>query len=155
VAALNELEVRRSELEKRVGQVPKQLAALGAGMAPRPQPDDAEAWVAQARENNSAVRAQDAPFRAAEADPTLDAIASVGDNFTSGNLTLPQQYSTQAKNRIAGNQMGYKLGIRINSDVLGAEQQIYISRRDLAKARYDTLFQGLKLKAAQEAGRER
>lgn len=49
---------------------------------------------------------------------------------------------------VAGNRKGYALGIRINSDVLGAEQQLYSSRRDLAKARYDTLLQGFKLKAA-------
>jgi outer membrane protein len=40
------------------------------------------------------------------------------------------------------------LGIRINSDVLNAEQQLYSSVQDLEKARYDTLFEGLKLKAA-------
>lgn len=52
------------------------------------------------------------------------------------------------KNAVKGNQVGYKLGIRINIDVLNAEQQLYTSQRDLTKARYDTLFQGLKLKAA-------
>ncbi len=46
------------------------------------------------------------------------------------------------------NRVGYQLGIRINSDVLDAERQLYSSRRDLAKARYDTLFLGLQLKAA-------
>jgi outer membrane protein len=49
---------------------------------------------------------------------------------------------------VKGNQSGYKLGIRINSDVLNAQQLLYATRRDLAKARYDTLLQGLKLKAA-------
>jgi outer membrane protein len=33
-------------------------------------------------------------------------------------------------------------------DVLNAEQQLYSARRDLVKARYDTLLQGFKLKAA-------
>jgi outer membrane protein len=33
-------------------------------------------------------------------------------------------------------------------DVLNAEQQLYTAQRDLIKARYDTLLQGLKLKAA-------
>jgi len=32
--------------------------------------------------------------------------------------------------------------------VLNAQQQLYSTRRDLAKARYDTLLAGLKLKAA-------
>ncbi len=49
---------------------------------------------------------------------------------------------------VKGNQAGYKLGLRINSDVLNAQQQLFASKRDLAKARYDTLFAGLKLKAA-------
>lgn len=49
---------------------------------------------------------------------------------------------------VKGNKVGYKLGLRINSDVLTAEQQLYASMRDLSKARYDTLMQGLRLKAA-------
>ncbi len=49
---------------------------------------------------------------------------------------------------VKGNQAGYKLGLRINSDVLNAQQQLFASKRDLAKARYDTLLAGLKLKAA-------
>jgi outer membrane protein len=49
---------------------------------------------------------------------------------------------------VKGNRVGYKLGIRINIDVLNAEQQLYAAQRDLSKARYDTLLQGLKLKAA-------
>ncbi len=52
------------------------------------------------------------------------------------------------ENSVKGNQAGYRLGIRINSDVLNAQQQLYASKRDLVKARYDTLLQGLKLKAA-------
>jgi outer membrane protein len=49
---------------------------------------------------------------------------------------------------VKGNRVGYGLGIRINSDVLNAEQQLYSTMQDLDKARYDTLYAGLKLKAA-------
>ncbi|MGB8517262.1 MAG: TolC family protein [Gallionella sp.] len=49
---------------------------------------------------------------------------------------------------VKGNQSGYKLGIRINSDVLNAQQQLFTAKRDWVKARYDTLLAGLKLKAA-------
>ncbi len=49
---------------------------------------------------------------------------------------------------VNGNRAGYRLGIRINSDVLDAEQELYGLRRDLAQARYDALLGGLKLKAA-------
>jgi len=53
-----------------------------------------------------------------------------------------------SKSAVIGNQIGYKLGIHMNIDVLNAEQQLYTSQRDLLKTRYDTLFQGFKLKAA-------
>ena len=53
-----------------------------------------------------------------------------------------------SQSAVNGNQIGYKLGIHMNIDVLNAEQQFYTAQRDLLKARYDTLFQGFKLKAA-------
>lgn len=43
---------------------------------------------------------------------------------------------------------GYKLGIYNNVKVLDAEQQLHAAKRDLVKARYETLLQALKLKAA-------
>ena len=46
------------------------------------------------------------------------------------------------------NKLGYEVGVRINIDVLNAEQQVYVTKRDLAKARFDTLYSQLKLKAA-------
>lgn len=36
----------------------------------------------------------------------------------------------------------------MNIDVLNAEQQLFAAQRDLAKARYETILQGLRLKAA-------
>jgi outer membrane protein len=44
------------------------------------------------------------------------------------------------------NLLGYQVGVRINIDVLNAQQQLFTTRRDLAKARYDVLMNGLKLK---------
>jgi outer membrane protein len=49
---------------------------------------------------------------------------------------------------LESNKLGYQVGIRINIDVLNAQQQLYSTKRDLAKARYDTLMNSLKLKAA-------
>ena len=40
------------------------------------------------------------------------------------------------------------MGVRINVDVLNAQQQLFTTRRDLSKARYDTIIAGLKLKAS-------
>ena len=53
-----------------------------------------------------------------------------------------------SKSALDANRLGYEVGVRINIDVLNAQQQLYSTRRDLAKARYDTLMNSLKLKAA-------
>src|SRR5690606_12164540 len=45
------------------------------------------------------------------------------------------------------NLLGYQVGVRINIDVLNAQQQLFSTRRDLARARYDVLVNGLQLKA--------
>ncbi|MBP0634942.1 TolC family outer membrane protein [Cupriavidus sp. AcVe19-6a] len=49
---------------------------------------------------------------------------------------------------VNANKIGYRIGTRVNIDVLNAEQQLFAAQRDLAKARYDTILQGLRLKAA-------
>lgn len=49
---------------------------------------------------------------------------------------------------LESNKLGYEVGVRINIDVLNAEQQVYVTKRDLARARFDTLLAQLKLKAA-------
>lgn len=53
-----------------------------------------------------------------------------------------------SRNAADGNHVGYKVGIYSNIDVLNAEQQYHSVKRDLVKARYETLLQTLKLKAA-------
>ena len=49
---------------------------------------------------------------------------------------------------LESNKLGLDVGVRIIIDVLNAEQQVYVTRRDLAKVRFDTLLSQLKLKAA-------
>ena len=46
------------------------------------------------------------------------------------------------------NLLGYRVGVRVNIDVLNSQQQLIQTRRDLSKARYDTLVGTLKLKYA-------
>ncbi|MFZ6847513.1 TolC family outer membrane protein [Undibacterium sp. RuRC25W] len=46
------------------------------------------------------------------------------------------------------NKRGYEVGVRINIDVLNAQHQLYLTQRNLAKTRYETIMHGLKLKAA-------
>lgn len=52
------------------------------------------------------------------------------------------------RNAVESNKIGFRIGTRINPDVLNAEQQLYATLRDLAKARLEVAMQGLKLKAA-------
>ncbi len=49
---------------------------------------------------------------------------------------------------LESNQLGYEVGVRINIDVLNAQQQLFTTQRDLSKARYDTIFNSLRLKSA-------
>jgi outer membrane protein len=46
------------------------------------------------------------------------------------------------------NKKGYSVGLRIGNDVLTALQQLFSAKRDLSKARYDTIVNTLKLKVA-------
>jgi outer membrane protein len=54
-----------------------------------------------------------------------------------------------ASSRLAleSNLLGYQVGVRINVDVLNAQQQLFSTVRDLARARYDVLLSGLRLKS--------
>lgn len=53
-----------------------------------------------------------------------------------------------SRSALESNLLGYQVGVRINIDVLNAQQQLFLTRRDLARARYDTLLNSLRLKSA-------
>ena len=53
-----------------------------------------------------------------------------------------------SQSALESNKLGYEVGVRINIDVLNAENQVYQTRRDFAKAALDTLMAQLKLKAS-------
>ncbi len=53
-----------------------------------------------------------------------------------------------SRSALDSNKLGYEVGVRINIDVLNAQQQVFSTLRDLSRARYDTMLNGLKLKAA-------
>jgi outer membrane protein len=59
-----------------------------------------------------------------------------------------------SQSALDSNKLGYQVGVRINIDVLNAQRQLYSTRRDLARARYDTIVNGLRLKAAAGSLRE-
>ena len=230
VEARNELDTKSAELGKIVDDVPEQLAPLGSTVPiPPPQPNDQKFWVDNARDANPAVRAARSALLVAEAQvgksrsehaPTLDLVASYGENYSSGSTTMPTDFASKGQTRQIGLQFtiplfagggtsshvseaiankyragaelevaqrqaatdarlaytgvvnglsqitalessvesnqsmandshaGYKLGVYNNFKVLDAEQRLYTAKRDLVKARYETLFQALKLKAA-------
>ena len=53
-----------------------------------------------------------------------------------------------ANNQLSATRLGYRVGVRSNLEVLNSQQLLANTRKDLAKARYDTLLSGLKLKSA-------
>jgi outer membrane protein len=53
-----------------------------------------------------------------------------------------------SQSSLESNRLGFEVGVRINIDVLNADNQVYVTRRDLAKAVLDTLMSQLRLKAA-------
>ncbi|WP_293775530.1 TolC family outer membrane protein [uncultured Oxalicibacterium sp.] len=69
---------------------------------------------------------------------------------TSGLAQVKALEAAEVSSRSAleSNRLGYRVGVRINIDVLNAQQQLYATQRDLAKARYDTLINSLRLKSA-------
>ncbi|MDE2160117.1 MAG: TolC family outer membrane protein [Burkholderiales bacterium] len=55
---------------------------------------------------------------------------------------------SSSKLALEATQLGYKVGVRVNIDVLNSQTQLYTTERDLAKARYDVIVGGLKLRQA-------
>ncbi len=55
---------------------------------------------------------------------------------------------SSAKLALEATQLGYRVGVRVNLDVLNAQTQLFQTERDLARARYDVLVGGLRLKQA-------
>ena len=53
-----------------------------------------------------------------------------------------------SQSALDANKLGYQVGVRINIDVLNSQSQLYDTKAKLAKARYDVLLGGLKLRQA-------
>jgi outer membrane protein len=80
--------------------------------------------------------------------------AFLGINNGLAQVRALQAAEISSQSALESNRLGYQVGVRINIDVLNAQQQLYVTRRDLARARYDTMVNGLKLKAAAGVLRE-
>jgi outer membrane protein len=68
----------------------------------------------------------------------------------SGTAQVKALEAAESSSQLAleATQLGYKVGVRVNLDVLNAQTQLFSTKRDLAKARYDVLLGGLKLRQA-------
>jgi outer membrane protein len=65
-----------------------------------------------------------------------------------------EQALISSQSALDSNKLGYEVGVRINIDVLNAQQQLFLTRRDLAVARYNLITSNLRLKAAAGTLRE-
>jgi len=73
--------------------------------------------------------------------------AYLGFNNGLAQVKAYEAAEVSALSALESNKLGYEVGVRINIDVLNAQDTLFTTRRDLAKARYDTILNGLRLKA--------
>ena len=65
-----------------------------------------------------------------------------------GQVNALQAAEASSQSALDANKLGYQVGVRINIDVLNSQSQLFQTKRDLAKARYDVLVGTLKLRQA-------
>ena len=74
--------------------------------------------------------------------------AFLGVQSLQGQVKALEAAEASTKLALEATQLGYKVGVRVNLDVLNAQSQLFDTQRDLAKARYDVIVTGLKLRQA-------
>ncbi|MDP1692907.1 MAG: TolC family outer membrane protein [Burkholderiaceae bacterium] len=70
--------------------------------------------------------------------------------YQSGQAQVKALEAAESSSKLAleATQLGYRVGVRVNLDVLNAQTQLFTTQRDLSKARYDVLLGGLRLRQA-------
>jgi outer membrane protein len=81
-------------------------------------------------------------------------LAFLGVNSGLAQVRALQAAEVSSTSALESNKLGYQVGVRINIDVLNAQRQLYQTRTSLARARYDTIMSGLRLKSAAGSLRE-
>ncbi len=87
-------------------------------------------------------------------DATANAVAEATErafyDLQSAQAQVTALLAAEVSGRSAfeGTQLAYRAGVRLNLDVLNAQSQLFMTQRDLAKARYDVVMRSLKLRAA-------
>jgi outer membrane protein len=62
-----------------------------------------------------------------------------------GQVKALEAAEASSQSALDANKLGYQVGVRINIDVLNSQSQLFQTKRDLAKARYDVLLGQLRL----------
>lgn len=65
-----------------------------------------------------------------------------------GQVKALEAAELSSQSALDANRLGYQVGVRINIDVLNSQSQLFQTKRDLARARYDVLLGDLKLRQA-------
>ena len=65
-----------------------------------------------------------------------------------GSVKAFEAAENSSQSALDANKLGYQVGVRINIDVLNSQSQLFQTKRDLAKARYDVLVGHLRLRQA-------
>ncbi|MDO8777835.1 MAG: TolC family outer membrane protein [Burkholderiaceae bacterium] len=107
VAARNESDNKRAEVDRMLGEPVQHLARLGdTGRLPTVQPDALQPWVDSAREQSLQVRIAQATFEVADREitksqaahsPSLDFTAGYGTNLSSGSISSPADIMTRTR----------------------------------------------------------
>jgi outer membrane protein len=145
IAARNDLELRKRQLELLIGRPAPALSPLGARFNPSPpQPDNMERWVVDAAENNLQVTISRASldFSTKEIErnraghlPTIDAFATYSDS--SSGSALAGTFGSDVNSRVVGLQLAIPIyqGGLVTSRVREAIANEDKARQDLDNAR--------------------
>lgn len=142
IGAINELQNKRADLERVLGEAPGTLAGLRRdAQVPGPQPAELDTWIANAKTQYPLVRIQEAAEEVAEKEiarnkaahlPTLDLTASYGKTYTSGSITSPADIAV--RNRVS--QIGLQLSVPLYGGG-GISSRVREAVANLGKARAD------------------
>ena len=75
-------------------------------------------------------------------------VAYLGVVSGQGQVKAYEAAEASSQSLLEASKLGYQVGVRVNLDVLNAQSQLFDTKAKLAKARYDLLVGGLKLRQA-------
>jgi outer membrane protein len=134
--------VRSRSGRKRAHPVDDQPAARGSVVRGR------RAHFARARSGRQLRESEAGPGERTALERAFDATVFLLVANGIAAVAALEQALVSSQSALDSNKLGYEVGVRINIDVLNAQQQLFSTRRDLAVARYNTITNHLRLKSA-------